>query len=201
MRGERALRVFAPSLRKQIDLATGDEERVLSGCRLVSVFDISQTTGEPLPEPEMPSVRECDSAPYGSLLAFAQGRVIRVETIPTSPSKARGWWSFEDRTITIVSKCAQADRTRTLLHELAHAVDSENEATWARSQRQERELVAESAAYLAGKALGVNLSEASTFYVASWGADSETLVALADRTLAVARTLISGCDTAKEAAA
>ncbi len=200
-RGEKALRIFAPSFRREADERTGDERRVLSGFRLVSVFDMSQTTGDQLPTLTMPPVRDCDAHLHGALIAFAHGRGIDVESVPTSPNDARGSWSTEKRTATIVEGHDQASRTRTLLHELAHALDSEDAATWAYSSREEKELVAESACYLAGCALGVGLSDASTFYVASWGADPDKLTALAERVLAVARPLIAFGQPGEEAVA
>jgi antirestriction protein ArdC len=52
--------------------------------------------------------------------------------------------------------------------------------------RAERELVAESAAYLVGTDFGIDLDEASTVYVTSWGADRQVLLRLAGEVLAVA---------------
>ncbi len=189
-RGEKGLRILAPSFRRETDDRTGEDRRVLAGFRPVSVFDISQTAGDPLPIPTMPSVGGCSAGLYGELVAFAHGRGIAVESVSTSPNDARGWWSTDDRTVTIVEAHDQASRTRTLIHELAHALDSESAQTWASSSREEKELVAESACYLAGTALGIELSDASTFYVASWGANPDILTALAARVLAIARPLI-----------
>ncbi len=201
LRGEKALRIFAPSFRKETDERTGDDRPVLSGFRLVSVFDIGQTNGDPLPTPTMPSVDGCDAHLYVALVAFAHSRGIAVEFVPTSPNDARGWWSTEKRTVTIVEAHDRASRTRTLLHELAHALDSEDAEAWASSSREEMELVAESACYLAGSTLGVGLSDASTFYVASWGANPDKLTALAERVLAIARPLIDVRQPVEEAVA
>jgi antirestriction protein ArdC len=131
-------------------------------------------------------------------LAIAEG--ITVETVPTTIGGARGWWEPERRTITLVESYDTASRTRTMLHELAHTLDPD--CGRANDDRAARELVAESAAYIVGSELGLDMSEASAFYVASWGADIETLRKVAARTLAVANRLallVTPVDTAEVA--
>ena len=69
-----------------------------------------------------------------------------------------------------------------MLHELSHALDPEcSVMAFARSDRGERELVAESAAYIVAKRLGLDTDDCSTFYVASWKGEPAKLQALAGR--------------------
>jgi antirestriction protein ArdC len=83
-----------------------------------------------------------------------------------------------------VTSYPATSQVRTFLHELAHACDPV--VGTPQAAHAERELVAESAAYLVGTDLGLDLDEASTVYVTSWGADSQVLLQLARQVLAVA---------------
>jgi antirestriction protein ArdC len=191
-KGERGLRIFAPIVRRSqaTDADTGEETQLqtLASFRLVSVFDISQTDGEPLAEQSMPEVAYADEETYCRLANIARQEGIQVVETDEPHSSARGWWDPGSRRITIVSRYSQASRTRTLLHELAHAFDPACDGFFGHA-RDERELVAESAAYLVGCSLGIELDAASAFYVSSWGGDTKRLQELAVQSLAVANRL------------
>src|SRR5438132_14266511 len=51
-KGERAIKILAPCVRKVEDKETGEQARRVVVFRAVNVFDVSQTEGEPLPELE-----------------------------------------------------------------------------------------------------------------------------------------------------
>jgi antirestriction protein ArdC len=187
-RGEPGIAILAPLLRRVIDddQAGEDGARVqLAGFRVVYVFDVAQTEGEPLPTLSLPAVQSVDSALFDQLLRVAARHDITVEPVEDGPDGARGWWDVVQRRIMLVTSYPLASQTRTLLHELAHAFDDASLL----DQRAERELVAESVAYLVGTSLGMDMSEASTVYVASWGGNTERIEALAQRTLRVAAVL------------
>lgn len=74
-----------------------------------------------------------------------------------------------------------------MLHELAHAVDPI--VGTPQSVRAERELVAESTAYIVGTELGLGIEETSTQYVTGWGADTVALTRLAGQVLASAEAV------------
>jgi antirestriction protein ArdC len=102
---------------------------------------------------------------------------------------ARGWYDPSQRSITIVDTYPLASQTRTMLHELAHSLDPGCHDQRTDTTRAERELVAESAAYLVGTRLGLAMDECSTFYVASWGGQPKELERIAGRVLEVAGRL------------
>ena len=44
------MQIWAPTFRKQVDEQTGEDTRVLRGFMPVTVFDVAQTEGKPIPE-------------------------------------------------------------------------------------------------------------------------------------------------------
>jgi hypothetical protein len=82
-----------------------------------------------------------------------------------------------------------ASRARTLLHELSHALDPGCHEV--QTSQAERELVAESSAYLVGQRLGLEMDDCSAFYLASWGGQPAELERIATKVLGVANRLES----------
>ena len=185
-------RVWAPSPRNTTshtgNTSSGRESlietpRGLRGVRVVYVFDVRQTDGEDLAPRELPGVRVPGQGYLNVLLAAAHAAGLVVETVQPDGSGARGWYAWASRTISLVDGFPATSQTRTLLHELAHACDPD--VSGPDAIRAARELIAESAAYLVGTELGVDLGDASTPYATSWGADRARLK-LAGEVLGVA---------------
>ena len=184
-KGERGIGILAPLVRRVADEDSDDKKRVLTGFRIVHVFDVGQTKGEPLPVPdELPPVRVPDLALRDQLIAAAERAGFSVDFVPDDATGARGWFSWLSGSITLITAYPAASQVRTLLHELAHAVDPL--VGTPQSVRAERELVAESVAYIVGTELGLGIEATSTQYVTGWGADTQTLTRLARQVLAVA---------------
>ena len=191
-RGETGIRIFAPMIRKRAESEENDSPvRTLAGFKAVSVFDLAQTEGEPLPGLDLPVVTVPDETLFDRLCDAATSARIAVTVTLDVPAGVRGWWEVERRRIVIGQSATIASRTRTILHELAHAVDIPTvEASADRGTRAERELVAESAAFIIGTGVfGIDMESASSHYAASWGADPAHLHDLAHRVLEVANGL------------
>lgn len=190
-RGETSIRIFAPLIKKASDADDTGAGRVLVGFRTVAVFDLSQTEGEPLPGSALPTVTVPDDQLFQRFTTAAERTQIGVDLIANAPEGVRGWWQPDGRTITISDRETVANRTRTMLHELAHAIDIPTSDVFAeRGSRPVRELVAESAAYIVGTGVfGIDMDDASSHYAASWGADRDQLHDLAHRVLDVAHAL------------
>jgi antirestriction protein ArdC len=188
-KGERGIKIFAPMAVKDRD-AEDDRASVKILFRVVHVFDIAQTDGDQLPEMEWPILATMpDAGLYDRMTAVCGALGLTVNFTGTSADGARGWYEPDIRRITIVDTYPIASQTRTLLHELAHSLDPGCHEHRGETTRAERELVAESAAYLAGKRLGLDMDECSTCYVASWGGQPKELERIAGRVLTVAATL------------
>jgi len=195
--GERGIRIFAPSTHKTED-DDGQCVRILTGFRVVRVFDISQTSGEPIPTLTLPAVAGSSDALFDQLKAAAAAESLDVVTRHEPPEwdGPRGWIDHETRTITLVDYGQGVDSlSRTLLHELAHWCDPVAAVCEAKHANPCLEIVAESAAWIVGTAvLGLDMLAASATYVATWredldALDTELTAELAAHTLDVARRL------------
>ena len=161
-RGERAIWILAP-LRSRNPGAEGDEvvERV-RGFRAVAVFDLSQTEGEPLPAPFSRLEGGDPDGAYDRLCALASRIDWKVQ-LRELAGGVNGDCSHATRIIRVEVRNAPAQRVKTLAHELAHALMHERVES-----RGLAELEAESAAYVVCATLGIDSSDYSLGYVATW---------------------------------
>jgi antirestriction protein ArdC len=132
--------------------------------RSVSVFDASQTDGEPLPElPSEPITGDSLAEWLPKLEAFAEGigYSLAVESIPGG---ALGYHRASEKRIVTDASLAPNARVRVLVHELAHA----HGATYADYPRDVCEVIVESAAMIVVGSLGLDISGESIPYIAGW---------------------------------
>lgn len=196
-RGERGLRIFAPlkyRVRDEDDEPLNDREgnpRYRVGSfTVVSVFDVSQTEGEPLPESEQATPRLLTGAAPARLWeAVADqitGRGYVIERGQTAP--ANGWVVWDTRTVRISDSVEDAQAVKTLIHELAHIVCEHDTRDIPRAMR---EVEAESVACLVSALVGLDTLPYSVPYVAGWAKDAETARASADQVVRVADAIAS----------
>jgi antirestriction protein ArdC len=191
-RGQKGIAILAPVVHrlKVEDEATGEERTILGApraFRVVHVFDISQTEGDDLPE--IPCHRlEGEGAAYAELTRYAEGLGFRVE-VGELPGETNGLCDPTTKTITVREGLAPAQQTKTLTHEIAHAMlhglDFE-------APRAQKELEAESVAYIVCALLDLDTAEYSWGYLASWGADPEAIRRSGQRIQQAAQTLLKG---------
>ncbi len=163
--GERAIRILAPCLAPRA-AADGEEqlEPVLIGFRVARVFDLSQTDGDELPQP----VRTLDGQGARTELARLVQRAGELGFLVHFTSlwgSRNGDCSHALRRIRIRDDLPGAHQLKTLAHELAHAA---LHGPSFQGSRALAELEAESVAYLVCQNLGIDSSEYSFGYVASW---------------------------------
>jgi len=146
------------------------------GFRVVHVFALHQTEGDPLPE-VAPSLL-VGQAPAG-LWDALEGQVIghgyRVHRGDTG--RANGWTDPTSRVVRVSGGVDDAQAVRTLLHELAHleaghVADLPTYATC----RGRCEVEAESVAYVVAAAHGLDASGYSFAYVAGWAGGDLSMV-------------------------
>jgi hypothetical protein len=169
MAKESALRILAPMTYKRDDAPEGENVREIRGFKLVPVFDISQTEGPDLPDIVSKLEGLAPEGVFATLTEFAQGIGFRVERPQSLDSGANGDTSHSEGRIRVVSSNSEAQQTKTLAHEIGHALlhDPGVEAT-KDLERGLKELEAESTAYVICTALGMDTSDYSFGYVAGW---------------------------------
>ncbi len=202
-KGEKSLSIFAPMVRKREDEKTGEEKRYVSGFRLVPVFDISQTDGDPVPEPVRPMLLDGE-APEGLWQSLAEIVFDNGYTLQRGPSQ-RGENGYTDpsaKVVQVTEGLSDAQACKTLIHEAAHMMLHCEESTLSADavlHRNVAEVEAESVAYLVAQEHGLDAEAYTLPYIAGWSdGKSEVVAATADRVLKCAKTLIGKTLPAEE---
>lgn len=196
-KGEHSIGIFAPMTRTRTDEATGDRKTWVSGFKVVSVFDVSQTDGDPLPEdPARPVLLEGD-APQGlldSLTAIVTGHGYSLRFGPTERGE-NGYTRPSDKVVQVTEGLSPAQTVKTLAHEIAHMllhVDEDVLNAEALAHRGVAEVEAESTAHLVMAEHGVATDAYTLPYVAGWSDGKPEVVAkTADRVVKTARTILA----------
>lgn len=134
----------------------------------VAVFDISQTTGKPLPEFEVPVLTGGAKEELFSkvmTLAKDQGLTVSFEPRPYLGPSTKG--EYSGKSIWVKPEESRAQQLKSLLHEVAHYY---SEGVF-RIPRRDAETIAESAAYIVGAHYGFDSGVRSFPYIALWSQD------------------------------
>jgi len=196
----KSIAILAPIVHrlKVEDEDTGEERTILSApraFRVVHVFDVSQTDGDELPE--IPCHRlEGDSAAYDELIRYAEDLGFRVE-VGELPGETDGLCNHLTQTITVRLGLAPAQQTKTLAHEIAHAI---LHGSGFDGPHDHAELEAESVAYIVTSTLGVDSAAYSFSYLASWGAEPDAIRRSGHRIQQTAQTILSSLSITAEGA-
>lgn len=186
-KGSKALRIFAPVTIKEKDPKTGKilvdkngKEKTKTYFKLVPVFDVSQTNGKELAKPVYDL--EGTYQDYGNLYK-ATKEVSEANGVPVTFENdldgAHGTYSRQTNSISILKGMSEQQTLKTLFHEMAHSelhtLDKLLENPLSRSTK---ELQAESVAFVVSNHYGLDTSEYSFGYLASWAEDKEGLTDL-----------------------
>ncbi len=176
-KGEKGICILAPIVKKVGEDGADDETKELQlvGFRLVTVFGVDQTDGDALPEVQLPNIK-ADEAFEGSVETLRE-IALSIDGNPVSgmelrtrqegdPRSALGWYNPKTKHIVVLTDGqSRAQQFSTLCHEVAHAllhpIGDPHGAP-------EREVEAESTAFVICHALGLDTSKASFPYVAVW---------------------------------
>jgi antirestriction protein ArdC len=194
-KGEKSLSIFAPMTRKR-ETATGEEKTYVSGFRLVPVFDVSQTDGDPMPEEPRPVLLEGEE-PEGMLTALVKIANLNGYLLRFGPSTfgENGYTDKVAKMVQLTEGLSDAQRAKTMAHEVAHILlhcENEERSGEARIHRGIAEVEAESVAYLVATALGMTTDAYSLPYIAGWSdGNSAAVAATADRVLKTAKAILA----------
>ena len=186
-RGEKAIRIAAPIIKKLTPaekkrLDTTDE-RAIVGYRYLPVFDVSQTSGEPvLSAKDFVKENLADHQNVTSLYnAFKdylnQQTDLQVSEVPLATlNGAKGY--FQPSTNEIVIGGDEPDnalKLKTLYHEYAHSQLHGLKSAFKDRPRAYQETQAEAVAYVAMQNIGVDTGNYSLGYVATWAKDKAVI--------------------------
>ena len=138
--------------------------------RPVYVFDVSQTSGDPLPTLASELNETVDSfEEMKSVLISISPVPVSFETINGG---ANGYYSPTAGKIVIDEHLPQLQMLKTMVHEIAHATlgHGSKEDKW---DRQTKEVQAESVAYWVTQMIGLDTSDYSFGYISGWSKDKE----------------------------
>lgn len=186
-RGEKAIRIVAPIIKKltpddqkRLDIT---DERVIIGYRYLPVFDVSQTSGEPvLSAKDFVKENLADHQNVTSLYnAFKdylnQQTDLKVSEAPLETlNGAKGY--FQPSTNEIVIGGDEPDnalKLKTLYHEYAHSQLHGLKSAFKDRPRAYQETQAEAVAYVAMQNIGVDTANYSLGYVATWAKDKAVI--------------------------
>ncbi len=190
-KGEKGIAILAPMLVRKAghdrEASDDDEdaERILR-FRVVHVFDVSQTEGEPLPQPARAS-----GDPAGYLDRLETYVVESGITLEYADDLGRAEGVSSGGMIRIKRGLPLAERFSVLVHELAHEILHHGEGV-ERPSKTVRETEAEAVAHVVGRAIGLDVSSASSDYIRMYRGDSETLMDSLDRIQRAACEIIDG---------
>lgn len=198
-KGEKAIRIFAPYQRTFTN-EDGEMETKLS-YRTVSVFDISQTTGKPMPT--LPNIEKLEGQVEGYddlLKALMLISPFEVEFMALS-DETNGSTCYAESLIKIDDGMSQAQTIKTLIHEIAHSILHNREQIIEDPYTMEvlsdsslREMEAESVAFVVSSKLGLDTSSYSFEYVCRWAQGRDFPEQMLQRISKTADKIISGLE-------
>ncbi len=217
-KGERGIGILAPctyrpkastnptdSASEQAEDERGGEAapaggKQLRGFRVVHVFDVAQTDGDPLPDvaPALLS-GQAPAGLWDDLANQVNGHGYTVER--GDCSGANGYTDPARRVVRVRADVDDAQAVKTLAHELGHLECGhvEDLPTYL-TCRGRCEVEAESVAYVVVAAHGLDTSGYTLAYVAGWaGSDLTCIRRAADAVIGAARTILAGCSCADTA--
>lgn len=176
-KGEKGIKVIAPTPFKKIIEKDGEEREVLvPRYKVVSTYDLSQTEGKPLPSIATPLMGSMDT--FNDIYAALE----QVSPVPIGfediPGSAYGYYSPSEKRIAVREGLSEQQTLKTLVHEISHAklhdVDlSKPKDERPQIDRQTMECQAESVAFTVCQHFGLDTSGYSFGYVAGWSSEKE----------------------------
>ncbi|WP_373221753.1 ArdC-like ssDNA-binding domain-containing protein [Mediterraneibacter gnavus] len=169
-KGEKAIRIISPVKYKKKNEEDEEEERI--GFKSASVFDISSTVQIDSMEPVTIGVEDLQGhvENYKDFLDAFQS----VSPVPVDfrlfDGDARGYYSDTEKIIVIQDGMTERQSVKTLVHEIAHAMlHTKEKLQEHKKDRKQKELEAESVAYVVCEHFGFYSEDYSFPYIVGWG--------------------------------
>lgn len=199
-KGEKGITILSPCPHKKIveDEEGNEKEIRWMTFRACKVFDISQTDGEELPRITHELTGDVDE------YTIIMDKLISASPVPVgfeAIDGAYGYFHNGEKRIAIQEGISQTHTIKTTIHEVAHAILHDKEQGAEKdADRMEREVQAESVAYVVCNYLGIDTSDYSFGYVAGWSKDkdSKTLCANLEAIRKTAATIIEALENGEK---
>ena len=166
-KGESGIAILVPCPYKT---ENDDEEIVQMYFKRAFVFDVSQTSGKELPEYVTELQGEIAPEQMEAVFRSIRNMLQIPVTVETFPGSAHGYFSQRENKIVIQKGMSDRQTLKTLFHECAHKLlhDKNNHLAAADKSRDAQEIHAESVAFITAAHFGMDTSEYSFPYIASW---------------------------------
>ena len=193
-RGEKGIKIIAPApirekeeiekfdtetnepvLRPDGQPETEEVEHIIPRFRVATVFDISQTYGDPLPELDTPEL-------MGSVENF-EIFMEAIGIVSPAPMRyaeiegdAKGYYSNANKEIVIREGMSEKQTMKTAVHEVTHAMCHDRdvmEELGEKKNQMTKEVEAESVAFTVCSYFGLDTSDYSFPYIAGWSSDMD----------------------------
>ncbi|WP_260144457.1 toprim domain-containing protein [Levilactobacillus brevis] len=194
-KGQHGIKIFAPNMVKHVKISddwvplnqvTNEQKQAakkhqlltkefIKGYRLVTVFDVTQTTMKAADYPkiypnrpyEFPSKPENIAELTQAVDEFARGQGITIQerTHLNSKSVAKGYYAPDAKAIVIQSGLPDSEKLKVRLHEMGHAL-LEHRAD--KVSRPIAELQAELTSAVVMKHCGINVEREAVPYISAW---------------------------------
>ncbi|WP_438780313.1 ArdC-like ssDNA-binding domain-containing protein [Enterococcus sp. DIV0187] len=175
-KGEKALYVYAPGskiVKDKNGKPVKDENGQVVKERfffLTPVFDVSKTSGEPIPKP-IHDLEGNFETPEQFVKVYKAVESISPVPIKIEPieGSARGYYHKIDQEIVVKAGLGEIMTLKTLIHEITHAkLHADSTCAFGDEKYSQQEFEAESVAYIVSNHLGIDTSDYSFGYLASW---------------------------------
>lgn len=196
-RGEKGLKIIAPmpvSVEKEEDrvdqYGNTYKEKVtvtVPRFRAVTVFDVSQTDGDPLPDISPAELKDEVNNYSVFVKAVEKASDVPINFIGIEGS-AKGYFNVANNEISVARGMSESQTLKTLIHEIAHSVLHNKDNGGVFIDTKTKEVQAESVAFSVCSHFGIDTSEYTFPYVTAWAGDKDL------------KTLRNSMDTIKDTA-
>ena len=151
-------------------------EYQMSGFKVTTVFDVSDTDGKELPTIGCKELGGSVEDYEKMIAALTAVSIVPIE-YHEIPGDIKGYYNMSEKKIVVNEGMSEVQTIKTLIHEQVHSRLDDKDKIAAegleKRARNDAEQIAESVAYVVCQHYGIDTSEYSFGYIASWSQDKD----------------------------